>query len=678
MVVTVNAEGRAVDLRGDPEHPFTRGFLCQKVAHYLERTYHADRLKWPLKRVGPKGSGRFTRIGWDEAVATIAGKFRAIAESPDGPQAILPYSYCGTMGKLQGSSLDRRFFHRLGASLLDRTICATAGAAGCDVTLGTRAHLDPETVVRSRYLINWGSNTRVTNIHLWVLMHRARKAGARIVTIDPYCCKTAAHSDWWLPIRPGTDAALALGLMHVIWRDGLQDDDYLNRYCLGAEPLRERALRGYPPDKVAAITGIAAADVERLAHEYATVRPALIRLNYGLQRHGGGGMAVRTITCLPAVIGAWRYPGGGALLSTSRLYPFNNAKLERPDLIPRGTRTVNMTQLAEALNGELPGPPVRALYVYNSNPAAVCPDQGRVLRGLRREDLFTVVHEQFPTDTVDYADVVLPATTQLEHFDIHGSYGHLYVQTNEPAIAALHEAKSNNDVFRLLARHLDFEPELFDVSDEALAAEALEAPPAPNGFPSPEAFDGISLERLRHEGPVRLNLPRDYAPFAEGGFGTPSGKCELYSPQMAARGLDPLPTYTPPHEDPQTRPDLAARYPLQMVCPPAPEFLNSTFVNIATLRQAAGEPTVEIHPADAAARGIRDGQLVRVFNDRGSFRAKAVVGATVKAGAVVTQGIWWNRYTSDGVNCNTTTSSRLTDLGAGATFFDNLVEVAAE
>jgi anaerobic selenocysteine-containing dehydrogenase len=336
-----------------------------------------------------------------------------------------------------------------------------------------------------------------------------------------------------------------------------------------------------------------------------------------------------------------------------------------------------MTQLAEALNGELPGPPVRALYVYNANPAAVCPDQARVLRGLRREDLFTVVHEQFPTDTVDYADVVLPATTQLEHFDIHGSYGHLYVQTNEQAIAPLHEAKSNNDVFRLLARRLGFEPKLFDVSDEDLAAESLEAPPAPNGFPPQGAFDGISLERLRREGPVRLNLPRDYAPFAEGGFGTPSGKCELYSPQMAVRGLDPLPTYTPPHEDPQTRPDLAARYPLQLVSPPAPEFLNSTFVNIAALRRSAGEPTVDIHPADAAARGIRDGQPVRVFNDRGSFRAKAVVGPTVKAGVVVTQGIWWNKYTPDGVNCNTTTSSRLTDLGAGATFFDNLVEVTA-
>ncbi len=674
LVVTVR-DGRAVELRGDPEHPFTRGFLCPKVSRYLERVYHPERLLWPMKRTGPKGRGQFTRITWDEAIDLIAARFSAIAASPDGPQVILPYSYCGTMGKLQGSSLDRRFFHRLGASLLDRTICATAGAVGSDITLGTRAAIDPETVVHSRYIINWGSNTSVTNSHLWSLMHQARKAGARIVTIDPYQSPTARRSDWWLPIRPGTDAALALGLMHILWRDGLQDDDYLQRHCLGSESLRERALRDYPPERVAAITGIAVADLEKLAREYGTIRPSLIRLNYGLQRHGGGGMAVRTICCLPAVIGAWRHPGGGALLSTSKFYPFNATRLERPDLIPPGTRTINMVQLAEVLHGELAPPPVRALYVYNANPAAVCPDQARVLEGLRREDLFTVVHEQFPTDTVDYADVVLPATTQLEHFDLHGSYGHMYVQCSPPAIAPLGEAKSNTDVFRLLARRLGFEPELFEVSDEELAAEALEPGPSPTGFPSPAAFDGVDLERLQREGPVRLNLPKDYAPFAEGGFPTPSGKCELYSAALEAQGVDPLPTYTPPHEDPQTRPELAARYPLQMICPPAPQFLNSSFVNVESLRRTAGEPTVEIHPEDAAVRGIRDGQQVRVFNDRGTFHARAQVGTTVKRGVVVAPGIWWNRHTSDGVNGNATTSTRLTDLGAGATFFDNLVEV---
>ncbi len=357
MIVTVR-DGTAVALRGE-DNAFTRGFLCQKVTRYLERVYHPERLKYPQRRVGPKGAGKFERITWDEALATVTERFHALCQSEDGPQCILPYSYAGTMGKLQGSSLDRRFFHRLGASLLDRTICATAGAAGCDITLGTRAVVDPESVRHSRYIINWGSNTSVTNMHLWAIMHEARKYGARIVTIDPFKSKTAEKSDWWLPIRPGTDAALALGMMHILWRDGLVDLDYLQRYCLGTEQLRERALSEYPPAKVAAVTGIDQADIEKLAHEYGTIRPALIRLNYGLQRHGGGGMAVRTITCLPALVGAWRNVGGGALLSTSKLYPFNNDALERPDLIPKGTRTVNMTQLAEALLGELPGAPVR-------------------------------------------------------------------------------------------------------------------------------------------------------------------------------------------------------------------------------------------------------------------------------------------------------------------------------
>ncbi|HLW66453.1 MAG TPA: molybdopterin oxidoreductase family protein [Gemmataceae bacterium] len=682
MVVQVQ-DGKAIDLRGDKEHPFTRGFLCQKVSRYLERVYHADRLKYPMKRIGPKGQGSFTRISWDEAVATIAERFRQITDSSDGPQAILPYSYAGTMGKLQGSSLDRRFFHRLGASLLDRTICATAGAAGCDITLGTRAAVDPEAVIHSRYIINWGSNTSVTNIHLWSIMHQARKRGAKLVTIDPYRSPTAARSDSWLPIRPGTDGALALAIMHIIWREGWQDDDYLARYCLGGEQLRRRVLSEYPPDKVSAITGLSVTDIETLTREYALSRqsrggPSLIRFNYGLQRHRGGGMAVRTISCLPAILGEWRYPGGGALLSTSKLYPFDNAALERPDLIRPGTRTINMVQLAEALHGELPGPPVKALYVYNSNPAAVCPDQSRVLTGLRREDMFTVVHEQFQTDTADYADILLPATTQLEHFDIHSSYGHLYVQANEPAIEPLFEAKSNNNVFRLLARAMNMEAELFEISDEELARLALgetrQDALRPQDDPR-SRFYQIDLDRLTEEGPVRMNLPQDYAPFADGGFGNPSGKCELYSPQLAKMGLDPLPNYTPPAEDPQTATDLAACYPLQMLSPPHPEFLNSTFVNIEALRKSAGEPTLEIHPDDAAARGIADGQKVRIFNDRGSFLARAKVGQSVKPGVVVTLGIWWNKFLPEGSNCNATASTRLTDFGGGATFFDNLVEV---
>lgn len=672
MIVTV-AGGRAIKLGGDKSHAFTAGFLCTKVARYLERVYHPERLQFPLRRVGPKGEGRFERLSWSAAVRLIADRMRAtIAEF--GPQAILPYSYAGTMGQIQGNSLDRRFFHRLGASLLDRTICATAGAAGSNLTLGTRAAIDPATVAHSRYIINWGSNTSVTNMHLWRLMHQARQRGAKIVTIDPHRSKTAEKSDWWIPIRPGTDAALALGLMHVIFRDGLQDDDYLLRHCLGGAELRVRVLQEYGPARVAEITGVAVADIERLAREYGTIKPALIRLNYGMQRHRGGGMAVRVVCVLPAVIGAWRLPGGGALLSTSKLYDLNTDVLERPDLIPPGTRTINMVQLAEALQGDLPGPPVKLLFVYNANPATVCPDQNRVRSGLQRDDLFTVVHDQFLTDTCRYADVVLPATTQLEHFDVHHSYGHLYFQVNDPVIAPLCEAKPNTEVFRLLAQELGLERDLFAVTDDALAAEFLAAHQTRNGRPHP--LHGITLERLRREGPLRINLPEDYAPFATGHFPTSSGRCEIFSPALAAQGLDPLPTYTPPAEDPQTRPDLAKRFPLQMVTPPRPSFLNSTFVNVDSLRANEREPAVEIHPIDAAPRGITEGDWVVVANDRGRFQARAKVGETVKPGVVASLGLWWSEHTPDGANVNATTSTVLTDFGAGATFFDNLVQVS--
>lgn len=673
MVVTVDeATGKAVDLRGDRDHPVTRGFLCRKVSNYLERVYHPGRLQYPLRRVGPKGEGKFERISWPEAIRTVAAKLNEAVASCHGPQSILPYSYAGTMGKVQGSSLDRRFFHLLGASLLDRTICATAGAAGSEVTLGpnTRPAIDPEAAVHARFIVNWGSNTAVTNIHFWKIEFEARKRGAKIVTIDPFKSPTAAKSDEWLPIRPGTDAALALGVMHVLFRDGLHDQDYLDRYCLGGEELKKRALEEYPPAKVAAITGLTTETIERFATEYGrSMRdrggPALIRLNYGLQRHGGGGMAVRTLACLPAVTGDWRHTGGGALLSTSKFFPYDSAALERPDLIPPGTRTVNMTQLAEALNGDLPGPPVKVMVVYNSNPGAIAPDQNRVLKGMKREDLFTVVLEQFQTDTADYADIVLPSTTQLEHWDIHSAYGHLYAQANPPAIAPFGEAKPNTEVFRLLARAMGMDPAHFEVSDEQLCELALGGSKAPT-------FRGITFDRLRNGDPIRLNLPTDFAPFAEGNFGTPEGKCYLSSPVEAAAGRDPLPYYLPPHEDPQTKPALAAKYPLQLVCTKDPSFLNSSFANIETLKRMSPVPTVDIHPTDAAKRGIAAESTVRLFNARGEYRATARVQATVPPGTVAAYGLRW------GKNINALTGTALTNYGAGATFFDCLVEVEAE
>jgi anaerobic selenocysteine-containing dehydrogenase len=659
-------DGVAVELRGDRDHPFTRGALCGKMASYLDHVYRPDRVSKPLKRVGPKGRGTFEPIGWDEALDTIAGRFAEIAASADGPQAILPYSYCGTMGKLQSSSLDRRFFHRLGASMLDRTICASAGTAGYEYTLGRgRIGADPMGVPKCRLILNWGSNTAVTNSHLWGLMVDARRDGATIVTIDPYRSQTAARSDWHIPIRPGTDAALALGLMHVIWRDGLEDVDYLKRATIGADLLRNRALEEYPPDRVAAITGLDLATIETLARRYATEHPSLIRLNYGLQRHYGGGMAVRTIACLPAIVGAWRYHGGGTLLSTSGTYDFAMDRLTRPDLAPRGTRVVNMNELAEALHGDLPGPPVQALYVYNCNPAAVAPDQRRVIDGLMRDDLFAVVHEQVFTDTTDYADIVLPATTQLEHVDLHGSYGHHFVMLNTPAIAPRGESRSNNDVFRALANRLGFEAGLFP-DDENLIREALDG--GPN-------LAGITLDRLRDEPSIRLNLPADYTPFADGVFPTPSGKCELYCERMIAAGLDPLPTYLAPREDPQTRPDLAIEYPIQLLSPPKPNFLNSTFAGSAKHRARAGDPTIEMAGRDAEERGLRDGDWAEVYNARGRFLARVALNEAVKPGVAVAASIYWNKHSPGAGNVNSTTSTALTDMGGGATFFDNLVQV---
>ena len=668
MVVTVK-DGRALDVRGAKDHPFTRGFLCQKMARFVDRVYSDERLMHPMRRVGAKGEGRFECITWVEAIETIAARFRAIAASADGPQAILPYSYAGTMGKLQGSSLDRRFFYRLGASKLDRTICATAGSVGMEYTVGAgRLGADPMGTPGCKLILNWGSNTVHTNSHLWSLMVTARREnGARLVAIDPYRSATAERSDWHLQPRPGTDAALALGMMHVIWRDGLQDDEYLENGTVGAEALRARVLAEYAPGRVASITGLAETEIEELARAYAQTHPSLIRVNYGLQRHGGGGMAVRTIACLPAIVGAWRHHGGGVLLTTSGAFDFAMDKLTRPDLSPPGTRLINMNQLDQALAGELDGPPVRALYVYNSNPAAVAPNQAKVIRGLQRDDLFTVVHELFATDTVDYADIVLPATSQLEHQDIHGAYGHHFVMLNQPAIAPLGACRSNNDAFRALAAALGFESDLFP-DDTTLMREVLAGG---------ATMDGLSLERLQAQSSSRLNIPERFAPFAAGRFPTPSGKCELYSERMRQDGFDPLPCYIPPHEDPQTQPDLARRFPLQLLSPPRPQFLNSTFANSATHRAGAGDPTIELHEIDASRRGIAEGQWARVFNDRGSFVARVTLSGTVRPGVAVASGVYWRKLVRGTWNVNATTPSALSDMGGGATFFDNLVDVAA-
>lgn len=655
MLVDVDDNGKAVRVRGDAAHPFTHGGLCVKVAHYEKRTYNQDRILHPMKRVGKKGEGKFERISWDEALDTVAAKLTAIAK--DDPQAILPYSYAGTMGLLQGSSMDRRFFNALGASLLDRTICATAGMFGMRYTVGASVGTNPETVAQAKFILIWGSNVITSNIHLWRYILRARANGARVVTIDPLRTRTAEQSDEHIPIMPGTDGALALAMMHIIVRDGLHDQDYLDRYTIGFDALKKR-LEEYPPAKASEITGIPVETIERLAHEYATAKPAFIRANYGLQRHAGGGMAIRTIFCMPALVGAWRQPGGGVLLSTGGFYAkLNYTALERPDLIKGQPRIINMSQLGQALTKA--EPKVRALVVYNSNPAAIAPNQERVLEGFRREDLFTVVLEHFQTDTADHADIILPATTQLEHLDVHKSYGHTYVMLNTPAIEPVGEAKPNTEIFRLLAERMGLSDPAFKDSDETMVHQVL------NGI-------GITMDELKPAGWVRL--PVGPAPFAQGGFPTASGKCELYSERMESiEHLDPLPSYIPPREDRLSNRELAKSFPLALISPPAHHFLNSTFVNLFEADEK--EPTLEIHPEDAAYRQIDDGIPVHIFNGRGSFVAKAVVTDRVRSGVVSAPSIWWNKMSPGGKNVNSTTSEEITDIGGGATFYDNLVEV---
>lgn len=669
MLVHVR-DGVAVRVQGDPAHPVTQGFLCTKVNRYVERTYHAERLTVPLRRVGAKGEGRFEPATWDEALGDIARRLNELRGGPHGPQSILPYSYAGTMGLVQGSSMDRRFFHRIGASLLARTICSVAGSEAWKHTYGDRMGPTPEEAEHARLILIWGSNTLTSNPHLWPAVRRARDRGARVIAIDPIRTRTAAQCDQWLPIRPGADAALALAMMHVAFRDGLADLDYLAAHTVGWEALRERVLNEWSPARAAPTVGLDEGEIEALATAYASTRPAFIRLNYGLQRHAGGGMAVRTISLLPAVTGAWRDLGGGATLSTGGAFKLNNAALERPDWVRPGTRTINMIRLGDALtlpDAGVGGPPVKALVVYNSNPGAVAPDLRSVREGLRREDLFTVVLEHFRTDTADYADWVLPATTQLEHWDIHTAYGHLYVTLNRPSIAPVGESLPNSEIFRRLAARMGLDDPALRDDDLTLIRQALDSP-----HPS---LAGITLERLMEEGWARLNFPADWRPYADPRPNTPSGKIQVLAPELARLGLDPLPTYIPPAESADAAPRLAERFPLTLLSPPEHPFMNSTFVNVPPLERAAGAATLLLHPNEAAVRGIREGDRLRTFNDRGDFFARAVVTDGVRPGVAVSYGVRWANRSEGGSTVNDTTSQGVADLGGGALFYDNAVEV---
>ena len=716
VLVTVNEDGRAVKVEGDPSQPVTRGFLCGKVAKYLDRVYAPDRILYPLRRKPgvaktPSPRGRehevFERVGWDEALDAIAARLKEVCDRY-GSESILPYSYAGTIGQLGYGSMDRRFFHRLGASQLDRTICSEAGGEAWKLVYGKKLGMPTEDFRLAKLILAWGANIHGNNIHLWPFVEEARRKGARLIVIDPYRTRTAALADWHIAIRPGTDVVLALGMVHVILNEGLEDRAYIAEMTHGFEPLAERA-REYTPERVAHSTGMTAAAIAQLAREYAATRPAALRLNYGVQRCENGGTAVRAIAMLPALTGAWKHRGGGAQLSTSGAFNWDEKALRRPDLasaspLGRLSRVVNMSRLGHALtelgrdreqgsgvtdqrnaeqaskeaSQEDAGSPVHALFVYNSNPGAVAPNRNAVQRGLMRDDLFTVVHDLFFTDTTDYADFILPATTFLEHTDIQGAYGHYFVQLSKQAIEPLGEARSNVWLFGQLAQRMGFTEACFRDTPEEMIRQALAI--NSDGRSANEGMEHIRFEDLEREGHVPLAFHADpetrpFQPYTSGLLATPSGKIEFYSEALAATGLDPLPAFVPPVESRWG--DLAKQYPLELLGRKNDNYMNSTFANLPGHRRMEERTNqkIEIHPQDAQSRGIADGDRVHIFNDRGSLELTAMLNPTLPKGVVAAR-LDWAKLSADGANVNALTSERLTDIGSGATFYSALVEVA--
>ncbi len=655
-LLTTVQDGVATQVQGNPDHRHTAGVLCTKVSRYTERTYHPERLMQPLKRVGPKGAGQFEPVSWDAALADIATRLQGIAAR--NPQAIVPYSYAGTMGLVQAESMAARFFNQLGASLLDRTICSSAGTEGLVHTLGGKVGMRVEFFAESKLILIWGSNSIGSNLHFWRLAQEAKRGGAKLVCIDPRRSETADKCHEHIQLLPGTDAALALSLMHELIVHDWLDHDYIAQHTVGWEALKARALL-WNPQRAAQVCGVPEAQIIQLARDYGTTKPAAIRLNYGMQRVRGGGNAVRAVACLPALTGAWRHRTGGLLLSSSGQFPVDKAALQRPDLLAGKTpRTINMTTIGDDLLRESSptfGPKIEALIVYNSNPVAVAPDSSKVVAGFARDDLFTVVLEHFQTDTADYADYLLPATTQLEHWDIHISYGHTDVLLNRPAIAPVGQALPNTEIFRQLAQRMGYTQPCFTDDDLTLCRTAFGA--------------SVDFDELLTHGFASLQLPE--APFAQGSFPTPSGKCEFFSQRLQNAGMDGLPSHIP-NDEPA---GVNANFPLAMISPPARNFLNSSFVNVQSLRDIEGEPLLEIHADDAAARGIETGQVVRVFNPRGSYRCKAKVSNRARPGVVNGLGIWWRKLGLSGTNVNELTSQRLTDLGRAPVFYDCWVQV---
>jgi anaerobic selenocysteine-containing dehydrogenase len=679
MVTTVE-DGRAVAVRGRRDHPFTRGTLCVKVKNFEERVYSPQRLLHPMRRVGAKGEGRFERTTWDSALAEIHERFTAIIDA-HGAEAIVPCSYIGQQGLVHGLNSGDAFFNRLGATVAEKTMCASAANSASVMTTGYSAGVDPLSFVHARTIVIWGCNTLSTHMHQWPMIAEAQAKGATVVVVDPIRSRTAARADWHVKLRPGTDAALALGLIHVIVAEGLVDEDYVTRHTVGFDALRARA-DSFPPDRVAGITGVAADEIRRLARAYATGQPSVLRVGVAIERHRSGGQTVRALAALPALVGAWRHVGGGILQSAARALPTRGDVISRPDFIRPGTRVLNTIELGRALTGRLgSGAPVKALFVYNCNPAVTLPEAGLIRDGLARDDLFTVVSEQFQTDTADYADLLLPATTQLEQFELGYSWGQFFLALNQPAIAPLGEAVPNAEMFRRLAAAFGFNEPYFRRSDEEIARDAVDW--------SHPALAGVDLERLKRDGYARLSVgdPDTRRPHAEGNFPTPSGKCELvasravdgdlvlprlrqgHAGDQPAGPVDPVPDFVaPPPGDP--------RYPLTLLSPASHAFLNSSYGNLPVQRRAAGEPFAAVHPEDAAARGIAEGDRVRVFNDLGAIEVDARLTDDTQPGVIVVPVGYWKRIHGREVGVNVLNPAAYTDIGRGPALSDTRVEVA--
>ncbi|USK87201.1 molybdopterin oxidoreductase family protein [Peribacillus asahii] len=645
-------DGKIIKVEGDSTHPVTKGNICNKVRNMTARIYDSKRLSQPLKRIGAKGEGKFVPISWEEAIDTITSKWKTLINQ-HGPESILPYSFYGNMGNLSAEGMDRRFFHKLGASRLERSICNAAGATGYSYTMGGSFGVDPEETIQTKLFIMWGINAVSTNMHQVTIAQQARKNGAKVVVIDVHKNQTGKWADWFIPILPGTDSALALGLMHILYAENLINQSFLDEYTVGSAELREH-VRQYDPATVSAITGVSIDDLYTLARMYGSTTPSFIRIGNGLQHHDNGGMAVRTIACLPALTGQWVVKGGGAMKGNSGYLAFNTNALQRPDLLQnKKTRVVNMNQIGQALLTK--EKPIRSLFVYNSNPVLVAPNANKVQQGLMREDLFTVVHDLFLTETAMYADLVLPAASSYETEDFYTSYWHNYVQLQKPVIETYGESKSNVELFKLLAANMGFEEASFQDSEEDMIRQALD-------FPDNPYLEGITYESLSENQFVKAKM----SPLFPGKLRTPSGKIELYSEQMKQHGYEPLPTYTPIVTD--------SDLPFLFIPAPNHNFLNSTFSNNDKHISMEKEPKLHMNIADALKLGIDTDDMVRIWNERGECILKAAPGDNVLAGVLVSQGLWQN--TSDKKqHINALTPDRLADMGNGAVFFSGRVNL---